>query len=52
VSDPTAHPGFKRLVLVAEAVGDLRERIVFIGGALAPLLHSDPPFRGGESRLM
>jgi predicted nucleotidyltransferase len=48
VSDPTAHPGFKRLVLVAEAVGDLRERIVFIGGALAPLLHSDPPFRGAR----
>ena len=48
MSDPTAHPGFKRLVLVAEALGDLRQRIVFIGGALAPLLHTDPPFRGAR----
>jgi len=48
VSDATAHPGFARLVLVAQALGDLKERIVFIGGAIAPLLHTDPPFRGAR----
>ena len=46
MSDATAHPGFARLVVVAEALGDLRERIVFIGGAIAPILQTDPPFRG------
>lgn len=45
MSDATAHPGFARLVLVAQELGDLRQRIVFIGGAIAPLLHTDPPFR-------
>ena len=45
MSDASAHPGFARLVLVANALGDLRERVIFIGGALAPLLQTDPPFR-------
>lgn len=29
---------------VARALGPLRERVVFIGGAIAPLLHTAPPF--------
>lgn len=32
------------LAVVASALGDLRSRVVFIGGAAAPLLHVDPPF--------
>jgi predicted nucleotidyltransferase len=48
IAAPT-HPGFQRLVLVARALGDLRERVVFIGGAIAPLLQTDPPFR--EARI-
>jgi predicted nucleotidyltransferase len=32
------------LSLVATALGDLRERVVFIGGATAPLLQTDRPF--------
>lgn len=39
-----AYPGLDRLVLVARALGDLRERVVFIGGAIAPMLQTDPPF--------
>lgn len=31
---------------VARALGDLRERVVFIGGAVAPLLQQEPPFSG------
>lgn len=35
---------------VAEVLGaDLRERIVFIGGAIAPLLQSHPPFPGARA---
>lgn len=49
MSAAPAHPGFQRLVLVARALGDLRERVVFIGGAIAPLLQTDPPFR--EARI-
>jgi predicted nucleotidyltransferase len=48
VSDATAHPGFARLDLLAQALGDLRERIVFIGGAIAPILQTHPPFRGAR----
>jgi hypothetical protein len=29
---------------IAAALGDLRERVVFIGGAIAPLLQTHPPF--------
>lgn len=29
---------------VARAIGDLREELVFIGGAVAPLLQAQPPF--------
>ena len=49
MSAAPAHPGFQRLVSVARALGDLRERVVFIGGAIAPLLQTDPPFR--EARI-
>lgn len=48
MSDAAGHPAIERVVLVARALGDLRERVVFIGGAIAPLLHTDPPFRRGR----
>ena len=48
MSEASAHPAIERLVLVARALGDLGERVVFIGGAIAPLLHTDPPFRRGR----
>lgn len=35
-----------RVAAVARALGPLRERVVFIGGALAPLLQTEPPFAG------
>ena len=38
------HPSLDRIAQVAEALGDLRERVVFIGGAIAPLLQTHPPF--------
>lgn len=34
------------LVAVARALGGLRDRVVFVGGAIAPLLQEDPPFSG------
>jgi predicted nucleotidyltransferase len=34
------------VVAVARALGDLRGRVVFIGGAISPLLQEDPPFPG------
>ncbi len=40
----TVHPSLDRIARVAEALGDLRDRVVFIGGAIAPLLQSHPPF--------
>ena len=39
-----SHPSVKRLKRVAEALGDLAPRIVFIGGSIAPLLQTVPPF--------
>lgn len=42
------HPSVQRLKRVARALGDLSSDIVFIGGAIAPLLQLDPPF--GEAR--
>ncbi len=40
----TSHPSLDRIARVAEALGDLRHRVVFIGGAIAPLLQTHPPF--------
>jgi predicted nucleotidyltransferase len=40
----TSHPSLDRIARVAEALGDLRDRVVFIGGAIAPLLQTHPPF--------
>lgn len=37
-------PVLDRLAAVAAELGDLAERVVFIGGAIAPLLQTDPPF--------
>jgi hypothetical protein len=34
---------------VARALGDLRERVVFVGGAIVPIPQTDPPFR--EARI-
>jgi len=38
------HPALGPLVSVARALGPLREDVVFIGGAVAPLLQTAPPF--------
>ena len=38
------HPAVQRLIRVARALGGLAERMVFVGGSIAPLLHSDSPF--------
>jgi hypothetical protein len=43
-----AEPAVILLARVARALGDLRERVVFIGGAIAPLLQIDPPFGGAR----
>ncbi len=42
----TAPPGpaIDRVAAVAADLGDLVTRVVFIGGAIAPLLQTDPPF--------
>jgi hypothetical protein len=37
-------PSITAIVSVALALGPWRERVVFIGGAIAPLLQTDPPF--------
>ena len=39
-----SHPSIERLKRVAEALGDLAPRVVFIGGSIAPLLQTLPPF--------
>ncbi len=39
-------PNFPYLRLVAEALGDLREQVVFVGGAVAGLLVTDPMAEG------
>lgn len=41
-----ADPAAVLLVPVARALGELRTRVVFIGGAIAPLLQTHPPFSG------
>jgi hypothetical protein len=37
-------PSLDRVAAVARALGDLAGEVVFIGGAIAPLLQTDPPF--------
>jgi predicted nucleotidyltransferase len=44
LTPPPDHPSIHRIAQVAVALGDLRERVVFIGGAIAPLLQTSPPF--------
>jgi hypothetical protein len=39
-----AHPAVRRLARVATALGDFCHEVVFVGGAIAPLLQTDPPF--------
>lgn len=39
-----AHPSVLRLKRVAMALGELAAEVVFIGGAVSPLLQEDPPF--------
>lgn len=39
-----ATPSVQRLARVARAMGEVTEQVVFIGGAIAPLLQLDPPF--------
>lgn len=39
-----ATPSVQRLKRVAQALGEIAEQVVFIGGAIAPLLQLDPPF--------
>jgi len=40
-------PSIDRIARIAEALGaELRPRVVFIGGAIAALLQTDPPFDG------
>lgn len=39
-----SHPAVLQVAAVASALGDLRDRVVFIGGAIAPLLQTEPPF--------
>ncbi|MFN2326976.1 MAG: hypothetical protein ABR551_14010, partial [Gemmatimonadales bacterium] len=38
------HPAVQRLARVARALGPLAREVVFIGGAVAPLLQTAPPF--------
>jgi hypothetical protein len=38
------HPSVQRLARVARALGPLNARLVFIGGAVAPILQTTPPF--------
>lgn len=37
-------PALERVAAVAVDLGDLAAQVVFIGGAIAPLLQTDPPF--------
>lgn len=39
-----SHPAVRRLARVATALGDFSQQVVFVGGAIAPLLQTDPPF--------
>lgn len=44
----SGNPVLDRLAAVATELGDLTDRVVFIGGAIAPLLQTDPPFPGAR----
>ena len=41
-------PSLDRVALVAVELGDFVSQVVFIGGAIAPLLQTDPPFPGAR----
>lgn len=43
-SSVLGHPAIQRLRRIAVALGDLVDDVVFIGGAIAPLLQTRPPF--------
>jgi predicted nucleotidyltransferase len=43
VTEPRG-PSLERVASVAAELGDLARRVVFVGGAIAPLLQTDPPF--------
>ncbi len=45
-NEALAHPSVQRLARVALALGELRERVVFIGGAVAPLLQTEKVLPG------
>ena len=38
------HPAIQRLKRIAQALGELNSLVVFIGGAISPLLQTEPPF--------
>ncbi|HKS06880.1 MAG TPA: hypothetical protein VJR92_11240 [Gemmatimonadaceae bacterium] len=42
--DWLTHPSVARIESVAKILGDLNARIVYIGGAIAPILQTEPPF--------
>jgi hypothetical protein len=42
------HPSTQRIGRVVVALGPLANDVVFIGGAIAPLLQTDPPFAGSR----
>jgi hypothetical protein len=39
-----AHPSIARIAKLATALRDLNEHVVYIGGAIAPILQTEPPF--------
>lgn len=46
MSGTPRHPALDRVAAVAAALGELNHRVVFIGGAIAPLLQTQPSFPG------
>jgi hypothetical protein len=42
------HPSIQRIGRVAQALGKLVDEVVFIGGSIAPLLQTEPPFEGSR----
>ena len=45
------HPSILRVARVAKAMGDMVAEVVFIGGSIAPLLQSDPPFAASRPTM-
>lgn len=43
------HPSTQRVRRVVVALADLAGDVVFVGGAIAPLLQTDPPFAGSRA---